>query len=123
MSLRKEKILNVDVYLVHARLEMEINCCVDVALNTLQLARLAHPECIKEYSFVHLLTQILVRLGDLAQIQSIFHVALGEDAFTVGNIVTNIIGSPFIFICDVFCTHLFCKFYRATTPLHCRRCY
>jgi len=98
MPLRKEKILNADVYLVHARLEMEVNCCVDVALNILQLARVAYPECIKEYSFVHLLTQILVRVGDLAQIQSILHVALGDDAFSVGNIVTNNIGPLFLFI-------------------------
>jgi len=81
---------------------MEVNCCIDVALKTLQLARLAHPECIKEYSYVHLMTQILVRLGDLAQIQSTFHVALGEDAYSVGNVVTNNIGSR-LYISGNFC--------------------
>lgn len=91
---RVANVFGLEVYLVHAQIELEVNCCPEIAVKVLDLGKAAYPACYKEYNYVHLLTQALIRLGDLHQIQWVFHVALGCEALSVAHAKTNFIGLP-----------------------------
>ena len=92
--LRSDHTLGMEVYISHAQLELEVNCNPSVAIKVLELAKLAHPSCVKDVRFVRVMTQCLIRIGDIKQIQWLFQVALGSEAVAVANVSSNFIGNP-----------------------------
>lgn len=68
------------LYLAHAKLELEVNCAPQVALGVLNLAQKACPDCFKDAFFVQAITRVLTLLGDLKQIRWVFQTALAEFA-------------------------------------------
>lgn len=57
-----------------------MNCKPDIAKKVLELLKEAHPLCIKDIRYVHIMSKVLLRMGDLKQLQWLYQVALGEDA-------------------------------------------
>lgn len=79
-----------EIYLVHAQMELEVNCCADVALKVLEVAQSSTAGCVKDVKFVRMMTKVLLRLGKLKEIQWLYQVALGDEALTTANVKTKL---------------------------------
>lgn len=77
--LRQERRLGLDIFLAHAQLELEVNSECQVAAQVMKLALNTFVDALASESFVRLYVQILVRLGDLRQIQWVCQSALGRE--------------------------------------------
>ncbi|KAJ1425454.1 hypothetical protein B484DRAFT_420154 [Ochromonadaceae sp. CCMP2298] len=79
LSMRKaDPQLGVEISLADAKLELEVNCSPQVALNVLTLAQKVHPHCLRDIHYIKAVARILMRLGDLKQIRWVFQTALRE---------------------------------------------
>ena len=79
-----------EIYLVHAQMELEINCCPEIALKVLELAQSTTAGCVKDVKFVRMMTKVLLRLGKLKEIQWLYQVALGDEALSTANVKTKL---------------------------------
>lgn len=91
---RADSTIGVGIYLAHAQTELDINCKPEVALRVLELTRNAHPQCIRDIHYVRALVGVLLRMGDLKQIQWIMQLALGDDALSIAHVTTNVTTPP-----------------------------
>lgn len=66
--------------MANAKLELEVNCSPQTALNVLNLAQKACPGCFKDTFYVKAITRVLTLLGDLKQIRWVLQTALAEYA-------------------------------------------
>lgn len=80
----------LQLYVAHALLELQVNCQAQVALNVLNLARekLGVSVCLRCRPFQKLLQQVLVQMGDVAQLRWLFNTAL-EDVQSAGNLSSS----------------------------------
>jgi hypothetical protein len=62
----------------HAILELEVNNEPLVALKVLDLARSLHPPSTNSVEFLKLMTNVLIRLGDVKQLRWIYQTALNS---------------------------------------------
>ena len=79
-----------EIYLVHAQMELEINCCPEVALKVLEVAQSTTAGCAKDVKFVRMMTKVLLRLGKLKEIQWLYQLALGDEGLTTANVKTKL---------------------------------
>lgn len=70
--------LALELSLANAKLELEVNCSPQIALNVLNMAQRANPLCLKDSFFIRTISRVLTLLGDLKQIRWIFQSALSE---------------------------------------------
>jgi len=70
--------LALELSLANAKLELEVNCAPQVALNVLNMAQRSNPLCLKDTFFIRTISRVLTLLGDLKQIRWIFQSALNE---------------------------------------------
>ena len=82
----------MQLHLVHAKMELEINCQPETALKVLDLARSKYSTCLSSISYVRAVIRVLTRLGDIKQIRWICQTALSESnnpATSDGAVVSN----------------------------------
>eukprot|EP01038_Epipyxis_sp_PR26KG_P006635 gene6635-9109_t len=70
--------LIIEIFMAHAKLELEVNARHDIAFKVLNLARLNYPPCIKNMNFIRSIIYVLVLMGDLNQIKWMFQAAIDD---------------------------------------------
>lgn len=70
--------LALELSLANAKLELEVNCAPQIALNVLNMAQRSNPLCLKDSLFIRTISRVLTLLGDLKQLRWIFQSALSE---------------------------------------------
>lgn len=91
INLRKyQPKIGFEIYLSHAKLELEVNCNPKVAYNILLLTRIKYPTCIYDIYYIKSLVKVLLQLGDLLQLRWIFQIALHESNIVDSNNNTGV---------------------------------
>ena len=86
INLRKyQPKIGFEIYLSHAKLELEMNCNPKIAYNILLLTRIKYPSCIYDIYYIKSLVKVLLQLGDLLQLRWIFQIALHENTIVDSN--------------------------------------
>jgi hypothetical protein len=90
INLRKyQPKIGFEIYLSHAKLELEVNCNPKIAYNILLLTRIKYPTCIYDIYYIKSLVKVLLQLGDLLQLRWIFQIALHESNINDSNSTNN----------------------------------
>lgn len=90
INLRKyQPKIGFEIYLSHAKLELEVNCNPKIAYNILLLTRIKYPTCIYDIYYIKSLVKVLLQLGDLLQLRWIFQIALHESNINDSNSINN----------------------------------